>query len=271
MNIFYIKTIKRFVNRLHPDYNSILLIVIRLIYSFILYLIFGMKFYFYDLLLYIIINAVITFKDNNNYSNGNVNNNFGQTIKNFFEGYVIPEETGISKLHCPECNAIIEENDIYCSECGKMIDKSKVITIKEDFVSPSNFDEIYLLSDDEMIKTVIDEELKKCNFKNDKSLVSPEILNRLKVLNIIYSILLFACIASVFFHLQLYIYIIEIVLLLIFFILKSKYDLMNFIFKSVKERPDEKISNIVSSIVASLVKIDKKNMYMLIWLQLFYL
>ncbi len=118
----------------------------------------------------------------------------------------------------------------------------------EPYVSPGQFDNIYLLDDQSFLQHYISQSFSKIGPEIDSRLIPAEILKRKKVFNVIFSILLTAFTSLLFFHFNLYIYIGGIIILIGFFILTRKYNLMSYIIKEIKSRPQEKISNILMNV-----------------------
>ena len=105
----------------------------------------------------------------------------------------------------------------------------------------------YLKSEDQIIEDIINQELQKNNYDgNDIKAVERKRLR----LTIIFSILNFIFVALIFFHLPKYVYLLEVVNVLIYLSFMKKYNTVQYIKKELKARPDDEISDIVSSIIA---------------------
>lgn len=118
---------------------------------------------------------------------------------------------------------------------------------------PSNFDNIYSLSDDKMLEAFIEKELKMVGMDTNTRLVPQEILNRRKIFSLIFSVLLFIYISMIFFHFPLLTYVIGIIILIIFYVKTKEYNIIKYLKREVKARPSEKISNIIMNAKTSLV------------------
>ena len=106
----------------------------------------------------------------------------------------------------------------------------------------------YLKSEDQIIEDIIKQELKKNNYDgNDIKAVERKILR----LTIIFSILNFIFISLIFFHLPKYVYLLEVINVWGYLSFTKKYNTVQYIKKELKARPDDEISDIVSSIIAS--------------------
>lgn len=159
------------------------------------------------------------------------------------------------ELKCAKCGAILQITDKTCSSCGEPFDGNNVVisekvsttvqTPPKVVVLPGNFDQMYSLTEDKMLEEFINRELTKAGVDKTSKLIPSDILKRKKILNIIFSILIFVYITLVFFHFPIYTYIIGIVILFIFFKVTRKYDLIKYLKKQLKARPGEKVSNIV--------------------------
>ncbi len=106
----------------------------------------------------------------------------------------------------------------------------------------------YLKREDEIIEDIIKSELQK-NKYDGKNIVEVE-KKRFKV-TIIFSILNFIFISLIFFHLPIYWYLLEIVNIVFFVVFTRRYDTIEYLKRELKARPDDDISNIISSILAS--------------------
>ena len=76
--------------------------------------------------------------------------------------------------------------ELYCGEGPKVA------------VLPSNFDSMYSLSEDKMLEEFINRELTKAGVDKTSKLIPSDILKRKKILNIIFSILIFEYITLIF-------------------------------------------------------------------------
>ena len=157
---------------------------------------------------------------------------------------------------CKKCGKILNISDKYCGNCGVHIEGDDIIATmqKKVFVNPSNFDKIYMQSEDELLEDFIKREIARAGIANDNKLMTEESLKRKNIINGIFSVLLFLYISLLFFHFPVYTYGIGIILLAIFFISTRRYNLMKYLKKEVKARPTEKISNIVMNVEKSLVR-----------------
>lgn len=167
------------------------------------------------------------------------------------------ENNNIAVNKCKKCNGILLATDKFCPTCGTAVgDNSSISETKKEKIT---FDPMYLLSEDKMVEEFIKKEIAKSGIESSSSLIPSDILKRRKIFNIIFSILLFVYISIIFFHYPLYTYIIGFIILLIFFIATRRYNLLKFLKKQVKSRPQEKISNIVMSTKNSFVQNNSKS------------
>lgn len=127
---------------------------------------------------------------------------------------------------------------------NEMTDDEKVL--------PINFDSKYALSEKALLKQIVKDELLKAQIQ-DKHAIIESLLKKKKIINIAFSVLLFVFICLYFFHFPMYTYFIGSILLIVLFILNRKYNLNSYLYKEIKARPDEKISNIVMNTKNELV------------------
>ena len=113
----------------------------------------------------------------------------------------------------------------------------------------------YLKNIDEILDDTIKKELMKN--KIDDKVCIPYIKNRKYALTILFAILNFVCLSFIFFHMPLWTLLLDVVNLIIFIIFSRKYTVTSYLKKQIKARPDEKISDIVASLVAEQVPYNK--------------
>lgn len=162
------------------------------------------------------------------------------------------------ELKCAKCNSLLQINDKFCPNCGEPFDGNNVVVSSnlnasvqippKVAVLPTNFDKIYSLSEEQMLEEFINRELTKASIDISSKLIPGDILKRKQILNIIFSILVFVFIVLIFFHFPIYTYIVGLVILFIFFKVTRKYNLIKYLKKQIKERPQEKVSNIVMNV-----------------------
>ena len=173
------------------------------------------------------------------------------------------------ELKCAKCGAALQITDKFCTSCGEPFDGNNVVvteianaaiqTPPKVAVLPSNFDSMYSLSEDKMLEEFINRELTKAGVDKTSKLIPSDILKRKKILNIIFSILIFVYITLIFFHFPIYTYIIGIVILFIYFKVTRKYDLIKYLKKQLKARPGEKVSNIVMNVKNTIITDNSKS------------
>ena len=132
------------------------------------------------------------------------------------------------------------------------------------YASKSDYNNNYsAMSEDALLKDFIQKELIKHNMNDLKKPLPKSVYRKKLLLNILFIILLFFFNVLIFFHFDLYIYIVYAIILIILFILTKKFNIMNFYVKEIKSRPSEKISNIVLSSKNDFVS-DKSRFILLI-------
>ncbi len=115
----------------------------------------------------------------------------------------------------------------------------------------NDIEPIYRKSEKEIIKTFIKEELKKNNY-NYKDAI--EYIEKRKFnLTLIFSILNFLIFSTVFFHISSLMYLLLILNVVVYIMFIKKYNIVNYLYKQVKARPDEDISLVVSSVISDKV------------------
>lgn len=168
----------------------------------------------------------------------------------------------IKNLKCPKCNEKLRPIDKFCPNCGVDVKKEvefqinnagkQAPIIKKDYVLPTSFSNIYNSSENNILDEYIKIELENQKIDLNTNLMPLSTLKRKKVLSIIFSILVFIYISMIFFHFHLLTYIIGIIILIVFFVISRKFNLVKMIAKEIKARPTEKMDNIIINIVNSL-------------------
>ena len=194
---------------------------------------------------------------------------FGKSSSQYVRPTTLAKQVNGIELKCGKCGGILKVSDKFCSKCGAPFDGNNVVVSEKSDASvqvtskgtvlPSNFDEMYSLSEDKMLEEFIKKELTKNKINQTSKQIPTEILKRKNILNIIFSILVFVYITLIFFHFPLYTYLIGIALLLVFYKITTNYNLINYLKKQIKARPSEKISNIIMNAKTTLISDNSKN------------
>lgn len=209
-------------------------------------------------------------KSNNSKVNQNTN------VNNVAETQAVPR-TSDFVLKCTKCGTELKINSKFCGNCGEPFDgnnvkvelsptakepiglKSNLSLPQQNFIKPGSFDSIFGLSEDAMVEEFLNRELKKSNVDITNDLIPHDILKRKRILNIIFSVLVFIYISLIFFHFPILTYIIGLIILFIVFRFTRKYNIMKYLKKQLKARSSEKVSNIVMNMKESLTKDTSKN------------
>ena len=180
-------------------------------------------------------------------------------------GQSVPTNKVNVNLKCAKCGASITVTDNVCPYCGSKIEGDNIMVTEAKpkvKVLPTAFDKIYSLTEDKMVEEFIKREMVKAGLNQNEKLIPLDIFKRKKILNIIFSILLFVLISMIFFHFPHITYIFGAIILIVYFILTRKYNFMKYLIKEVKSRPQEKISNIVMSVKSSFVVDSSKKVFL---------
>ena len=120
-------------------------------------------------------------------------------------------------------------------------------------VSSTDFDPLFSMSEDDCLEEFIKREMQRAGIAEDQKLIPEDMLRRKNILSVIFAILLFVYICLIFFHFPFATYAVGLVILVVYGFLTGRYKLLKYLKKEVKSRPQEKISNIVMNVKASLV------------------
>lgn len=169
-------------------------------------------------------------------------------------------------LSCVQCNTKVSFDAKFCPACGCSLangnvkaDLSELEQAPKVYVLPTNFDIMYNLEGDKLLEEFLNRELIKVSVDKNAKLMPQDFLKKKKILNIVFSVLLFVYLSMIFFHYPAITYSIGGIILIIFFIKTRKFNLMKYLIKEVKARPKEKISNIVMSVKQTLTPDNSKN------------
>ncbi len=165
------------------------------------------------------------------------------------------------KLACANCKTEIAIDDKFCPNCGMAIagNNIEVSAYKKNIVTPNNFDSIYSKTEDQMLESFLQDEMKKAKIDSKTDLIPKDVLKRKNIMFIILGLLTFIFISMIFFHVGFIYCFIALIIIFIFYKKANSYNLMNFLKKEVKSRPQENISNIVMNVKLSFIKDSSKN------------
>lgn len=157
---------------------------------------------------------------------------------------------------CAKCQTELKTTQRFCPKCGVELKEENIIVEEPQqpkYVLPSMYDPMYSLSENLMIETFLKKEMAKAGIDEHSKLIPAAILKRKKILNLIFALLLLIYISLIFFHFPIGTYILGLIILIVFFILTRKYNLIKYLSKEIKARPQEKISNIVMNVKSSFI------------------
>lgn len=164
------------------------------------------------------------------------------------------------KLACANCKTEIFEEDKFCPNCGIAMEGNNVelIAPEKHIVTPSNFDDIYNLPEEQMLERFLQNEIEKAEIDNNTKLIPKDAVKRKNIMFIILSLLTFVFISLIFFHVGAIYWAIALIIIFIFYKKANSYNLVKFLKKEVKSRPQENISNIVMNVKLTFIKDSSK-------------
>ncbi|MBO7079150.1 MAG: leucine-rich repeat protein, partial [Bacilli bacterium] len=113
---------------------------------------------------------------------------------------------------------------------------------------PAVVDPDFFAVESEIIKRMIDKEIEANGMKSSN--ITTGSMQRRKFINVLlFAVISFICVSLYFFHFPTWTYLTEIIVIFIFISINRRYDARDFLYKEVKARPDEKITNIVASLL----------------------
>ena len=127
----------------------------------------------------------------------------------------------------------------FCSNCGEKIVENIETPVQKELLMYTNFDQVYRGTDEEVLEKFILKELKNADLDLNTTFITQEALKRKKVLNVIFSVLVFVYISLIFFHFPIYTYLIGAIVLVICSKLTKSYSLMKYIKKESQDQERE--------------------------------
>lgn len=161
-------------------------------------------------------------------------------------------------VNCSKCGAAVAVGNMFCTKCGTKVtlvqgtenNKLPFGSTGTPFGASSIFG--YNMTEEQMVTAVIEKEIAKNGDVSNVSIAAVE--RRKTIFSLIYAIITAICVSLFFFHsntgLLIFIFI---VITFIYFNMVRKYNLLKYLQKEVKARPDEKIGYIVSTVLAGKV------------------
>lgn len=167
---------------------------------------------------------------------------------------------------CNKCGTTLKLTDQFCTGCGQK--KTLIVRPNPDAAGVSTLNGMpsasqgtafnavnvfgFNFSEEQMVEEIIKKEIDKAGETLNTSIIAVE--KKKTIFSFIYAIILFICVSLFFFHSHLEVLFgVFVVLTIIYFSIVRKYNLMKYLKKEVKSRPDEKIGYIVSSILSGKV------------------
>ena len=129
------------------------------------------------------------------------------------------------------------------------------------FAKANEFDQMYLMSENDMLDTYIERELKNSGY--DKKSIPFDMVKRRIILNLIFVFLLFIYIVMIFFHFPIYTYIIGFIILIVYFKLSRRFNIVKFIHKEITARPSDNMKNIIASVMSNCTEDSNRS---LLWI-----
>lgn len=161
---------------------------------------------------------------------------------------------------CSKCGTVILAGDTFCTNCGQKVtvnavNASSVLSIPSGsqgrpFGAVNIFG--YNMTEEQMVEEVIRKEIDKTGQIANVTIAGVE--KRKNIFAIVYAIILTICVSLYFFHSHIEVLIIVFIIVTItYFSISKNYNLMKYLKKEVKARPDEKIGYIVSTVLSGKI------------------
>ena len=258
ISMFFLEPLSKIISLNNSKKVFWILFIIRILTSLYFIIFVTDNIMIFDFLL-IFIGAVVIKPNSSNFIKNKLGIDDKQMTNNSLDSKLQDSQDIGVELRCAKCNAILQVNDNFCQSCGAPFTGNNVVVTEKinyskEIVTPEKFDNLFSLDEDSMLEGFIKKEMLKVGFDKNTKLIHSDILKRKKVLNLIFGLLVFIYTTMIFFHFPLLTYIISFIILIIYFGNSRKYNLIKYLKKQVKARPNEKISNIVMSAKSLLIK-----------------
>lgn len=129
---------------------------------------------------------------------------------------------------------------------AELVSGKKVVHVED-------FDPLFAMSEEDCAEEFVKREMQRAGITEEQNLIPEDMLRRKNILNVIFAVLLFVYISLFFFHFPTKTYVIGFLILAVYAFWTGSYGLMRYLKKEIKSRPQEKVSNIVMNVKASLV------------------
>ena len=126
-------------------------------------------------------------------------------------------------------------------------------TVTGRIVHAEDFDPLFAMSEEDCVEGFIKREMQRAGITEEQNLIPEDMLRRKNILNAVLAVLLFVYISLFFFHFPMKTYVIGLIILVVYAFLTSRYQLIKYLKKEIRSRSQEKISNIVMNVKASMV------------------
>ena len=258
ISMLFLKPLSKIISLNNSKKVFWILFIIRIIISLYFIIFVTDNIMIFDFLL-IFIGAVVIMPNSSKFIKNKLGIDDKQMTNNSLDSKLQDSQDMGVELRCAKCNAILQVNDNFCQSCGAPFTGNNVVVTEKinyskEIVTPEKFDNLFSLDEDSMLEGFIKKEMLKVGFDKNTKLIHSDVLKRKKVLNLIFALLVFIYTTMIFFHFPLLTYIIGFIILIIYFVNSRKYNLIKYLKKQVKARPNEKISNIVMSAKSLLIK-----------------
>lgn len=120
-------------------------------------------------------------------------------------------------------------------------------------VHAEDFDPLFAMPEEDCVEGFIKREMQRAGITEEQNLIPEDMLRRKNILNAILAVLLFVYISLFFFHFPMKTYVIGLIILVVYAFSTSRYQLIKYLKKEIRSRSQEKISNIVMNVKASMV------------------
>ena len=124
---------------------------------------------------------------------------------------------------------------------------------EKSIVHAEDFDPLFAMPEEDCVEGFIKREMQRAGITEEQNLIPEDMLRRKNILNAILAVLLFVYISLFFFHFPMKTYVIGLLILVVYAFLTSRYQLIKYLKKEIRSRSQEKISNIVMNVKASMV------------------
>ena len=167
-------------------------------------------------------------------------------------------QTGVQSGAQPDVQTGVQSSAQFDAQSDTQSEKTILVSAgqssEKKAVHAADFDPLFAMPEEKCVEAFIKREMQRAQIAEEQDLIPEDMLRRKNILNLIFAVLLFVYVSLFFFHFPMITYVLGFLILAVYAFCTGRYQLMRYLKKEIKSRPQEKISNIVLNVKATLVQ-----------------